>query len=133
VTGRLQDDSGLRADFEQLRKLDAARGSSFARSWSAANRRASTSVDRRPARLVFSVAALAAVLAVMLALPGPRSRQELRPPIAEIPGSGDLIARWTAPSDVLLATSDRELWRGAPRLGEPLGDWNDPGDMEQQR
>jgi hypothetical protein len=36
------------------------------------------------------------------------------------------ISEWRAPSDVLLATSDRELWRSVPQLSDaPKIHWND--------
>ncbi len=100
-----EDDRDLRELFAELRRREQQAVPSFERVWAAAQARRGP----RP-RLRFALAAAAIVALLLLWLGGTPVPAPEAPPA---------VARWTSPTQFLLATPGRELLSTIPALGAP--------------
>lgn len=139
-------DADLRVAFSLLRESDARDTGAFSSAWLAATRRAAanpapTQVKHwqvkhwQTKHWLIGVLATLLIAAVVLGRSVVHDRGGVRAQASKEPRRSVIslaqatrqtsISDWRAPSDVLLATSDRELWRSVPQLGEtPNMDWN---------
>ena len=105
----------LRELFESARRRDEASAPRF----HALLRRERPTERAVRLPLALRLAAIAIVLAVvgLLAVSGRVARPTVAPPV-----TGEFLssARWSGPTDFLLATPGRDLLRSTPRIGAPM-------------
>jgi hypothetical protein len=130
-------DDDLRAAFALLReydsqgeagKIESVRAKAFFSACLEASRRPAHAIHKRP-KYQLAVALAGILIAVVLLGRGALERRGAETTRASqaVPNlRSTMISEWRAPSDVLLTTSDRELWRSVPQLGDsPTINWKD--------